>query len=318
MEQGNRHENLWSIVLAGGDGERTKQFIHRWLGYVKPKQYCAFLDGRSMFQHTLDRAVRLTPWERVAVVAARHHQNDLWVQLDGRPAGMVLLQPRNVDTAAGVFLPLTYILAHDPHATVVIYPSDHFIWPVESFISAVDQAVLGNRVLGGRAVLLAAKPDSVEVDYGWIQAGRRFLDWTGKAPIRTVERFVEKPSEAIAREAHRIGGLWNTMILVVKALELWTLGKRCFPEIMSRFERLKTAIDTAEEMMALNAIYETMPRRNFSTHLLQCVPERLTVMEMRDVHWSDWGSPKRIISSLETIGKRPTALTDSQPFLYVG
>ena len=318
MHRADGRGNLWSIVLAGGDGVRTKQFIRRWLGYEKPKQYCAFVGSRSMLQHTLDRAARLTPWERVAVVAARHHQYDLWQQLDGRPAGIVLLQPKNLDTAAGVFLPLTYILRHDPNATVVIYPSDHFIWPLESFIAAVDQAVLGSRVLGGRAVLLAAKPDSVELDYGWIQAGRRFLDWTGEAPIRTVERFVEKPSEAIAREAHHMGSLWNTMILVVKGRELWTLGKRCLPEIMLFFEQLKTAIDTAEEMMALNAIYESMPRRNFSSHLLQCVPERLTVMEIRDVHWSDWGSPKRILSSLETIGKRPTALTDPQPFLYVG
>ena len=55
--------NLWSIVLAGGDGLRTKDFIRRWCGHEKPKQYCAFAGARSMFQHTLDRAVRLTPWE---------------------------------------------------------------------------------------------------------------------------------------------------------------------------------------------------------------------------------------------------------------
>jgi hypothetical protein len=29
--------NLWSIVLAGGDGVRIKEFIRRWLGYEKPK-----------------------------------------------------------------------------------------------------------------------------------------------------------------------------------------------------------------------------------------------------------------------------------------
>src|SRR5690349_18734994 len=148
MKQGNTHNNLWSIVLAGGDGIRTKEFIRRWLGYEKPKQYCAFVGNRSMFQDTLDRAVRVTPWERVVVVAARHHQHHLWQQLDGRSAGTVLLQPKNMDTAAGVFLPLTYILAHDPYATVVVFPSDHFVWPAETFISAVDQAVWGSTFLG--------------------------------------------------------------------------------------------------------------------------------------------------------------------------
>jgi len=71
MKHGNAQENLWSIVLAGGDGGRTKEFIRHWLGYEKPKQYCTFVGSRSMFQHTLDRAARLTPWERVVVGGIR-------------------------------------------------------------------------------------------------------------------------------------------------------------------------------------------------------------------------------------------------------
>ncbi|MFI5224764.1 MAG: hypothetical protein ACHQX3_11100 [Nitrospirales bacterium] len=53
--------NVWSIILAGGDGMRTKEFLRRWLSYEKPKQYCTLVGSRSMFQHTLDRAARLTP-----------------------------------------------------------------------------------------------------------------------------------------------------------------------------------------------------------------------------------------------------------------
>lgn len=317
MNGGAERKNLWSIVLAGGDGVRTKEFIRRWLGYENPKQYCAFVGTRSMFQHTLDRAARLTPWERVAVVAARHHQHEVWSQLDGRPAGMVLLQPKNVDTAAGIFLPLTYILACDPQATVVIYPSDHFIYPEDLFLSAVDQAVQGSTVLGGRPILLAAKPDSLELEYGWIKPGR-VLSWAAEAAFHTVEAFFEKPDETTAREARADGSLWNTMILAAKGEELWRLGWMWFPEMMAFFERLKAAIDSAEELRVLDAIYETMPRRNFFSHLLQCAPDRLTVMEMKDVLWSDWGSPERILSGLEKFGRRPAAAEDPCPFLYQG
>ena len=306
--------NLWSIVLAGGDGLRTKDFIRRWCGHEKPKQYCAFAGARSMFQHTLDRAVRLTPWERVVVVAARHHHDEVWRQLDGRAAGMVLLQPKNMDTAAGIFLPLTFILSRDPQATVVIYPSDHFIYPEESFALAVDHAVRGSKSLEGRPVLLAAKPDCLELEYGWIKPGR-FLAWTGKAPVHAVDMFYEKPDDATAREVRAVGGLWNTMVLAAKGRELWSLGWKCFPEMMPLFERLKKAIDTAEELRVLDAIYEAMPRRNFCSHLLQRAPERLAVMEMSDVVWSDWGNPERILSGLEKIGKLNVP---PLPFLYQG
>ena len=317
MKDGNERGNLWSIVLAGGDGVRTKEFIERWLGYEKPKQYCTFVGTRSMFQHTLDRAAQLTPWERVVVVAAQHHQHEVWPQLDGRPAGMVLLQPKNVDTAAGIFLPLTFILARDPHATVVIYPSDHFIYPDGSFLSAVEHAVRGSNRLGGRPVLLAARPDGLELEYGWIKPGR-FLDRTGNAAIHTVERFLEKPDVATAYEARATGSLWNTMVLAANGKELWSLGWKCVPEMMPRFERLKEAIDTAEELDVLDAIYEAMPRRNFSSHLLQCAPERLAVMEMPDVLWSDWGNPARIVNTLDKIGNPLAFAEEPLPFLYQG
>jgi len=317
MENGAARGNVWSIVLAGGDGVRTKEFIRRWLGYEKPKQYCTFVGSRSMFQHTLDRAARLTPWERVVVVAARHHQHEVWHQLDGRPASMVLFQPKNVDTAAGIFLPLTYILARDPQATVVIYPSDHFISPEGAFLSAVDQAVRGSNGLGGRPVLLAARPDSLELEYGWIKPGR-FLGGTGKAAIQAVETFFEKPDAATADEAWATGSLWNTMVLAAKGKELWRLGWKCFPEMMSRFERLKGTIDTVEQLSVIEAIYEAMPHRNFSSHLLQCAPERLAVMEMTDVIWSDWGNQERILSGLEKLGKRSAVAEDPLAFLYVG
>lgn len=318
MKNGNAQGNLWSIVLAGGDGGvRTKEFIRHWLGYEKPKQYCTFVGSRSMFQHTLDRAARLTLWERVVVVAAQDHQHEVWDQLDRRPASMVLFQPKNVDTAAGIFLALTYILARDPQATVVVCPSDHFISPEDSFLSAVDQAVRGSNNLGGRPVLLAARPDSLDLEYGWIKPGR-LLDQTAETAIHAVDACIEKPDEGTAREARVTGSLWNTMIFVAKGKHLWNLGLKCFPDMMSRFERLKGAIDTDEQLRIIEAIYEAPPNRNFSSHLLQCVPERLAVMEMKDVIWSDWGSPERILSGLENIGRQPAMAEDPRPFLYAG
>ena len=317
MTPAKRRGKLWSIVLAGGDGHRTKEFVRRWLGCDKPKQFCTFVGTRSMLQHTLDRATRLTPWDRVVVSAARHHQSELWPQLEGRPAGMVLLQPKNVDTAAGILLPLTFILARDPQATVAIYPSDHFVHPEDAFIFAVDQAVRGSALLGGRTVLLAAKPEALELEYGWIKPGR-FMGWTGKAAVRAVETFVEKPDEATAREAMATGGLWNTMVVAAKGKELWKLGWKCVPDMMPLFERLKTTIDTPEELNVLDEIYETMPRRNFSSDMLQRAPERLAVMEMKDVLWCDWGNGERIVSGLEKIGKWPAFAQNPMPFLYVG
>lgn len=78
--------HTWSIILAGGEGERLRPFIQRWLGVPIPKQYCTFVGTRSMLQHTWDRADRVTPPEQKVTVVSRHHPPQVWAQLQ-RQAG---------------------------------------------------------------------------------------------------------------------------------------------------------------------------------------------------------------------------------------
>jgi mannose-1-phosphate guanylyltransferase len=56
---------------------------------------------------------------------------------------------------------------------------------------------------------------------------------------------------------------------------------------------------------ALNAIYRDMPAKNFSSDLLQRVPEQLAVVELTGVLWSDWGKPERIAETLRRIDRQP-------------
>ena len=89
-------DGTWSVVLAGGEGERTRSFIEKWLGYHKPKQYCAFVGRRSLFQHTVDRADRITPSVRRVVVAAQDHRSEVFQHSpDPVPVGLEPRQLRN-------------------------------------------------------------------------------------------------------------------------------------------------------------------------------------------------------------------------------
>jgi mannose-1-phosphate guanylyltransferase len=297
-------DQLWSIILAGGEGTRLRALVHRWLGRPKPKQYCAFVGTRSMFQHTLDRASRLTPPERMVTVVAHSHRHDALAQLDGRGANTLLFQPANRDTAAGVFLPLTYIRARAPHATVVLYPSDHFVYPEARFLDTVRRAVRIAASRPDRVVMLGVAPDRLELDYGWIQPGQPLTDLSGE-PVQAVHSFLEKPDAAQADAAIRTGALWNTLVFAAHVELLWTLGWHCLPDMMPRFERLSQAIGGPEEGRALEAIYQAMPAKNFSSDLLQRVPEQLAVVELTGVLWSDWGKPERIAETLRRIDRQP-------------
>ena len=304
MSSHSTSDQLWSIILAGGEGTRLSALVHRWLGRPKPKQYCTFVGTRSMFQHTLDRALRLTPPDRIVSVVSRNHRHDALAQLDGRGGSTILFQPANRNTAAGVFLPLTYIRARAPQATAVLYPSDHFVYPEARFFETVRRALRVVKSWPNRVVMLGVAPDRLELDYGWIQPGQSLADQSGE-PVQDVRSFLEKPDAAQADAALRTGALWNTLVCAAKVELLWTLGWQCVPNIMPLFERLGQAIGGPEEGRALDAIYRDMPAKNFSSDLLQRVPEKLAVIELTGVLWSDWGKPERIAETLRRIDRRP-------------
>ena len=100
-----------------------------------------------MLQHTVDRADQLTSSAQRIIVTKKAHDRRGWLQLPGRSFGTVIRQPCDRGTAAGIFLPLTYVRARDPGATVIIYPSDHFIYPEEPFFDSVRQVVRAVEIL---------------------------------------------------------------------------------------------------------------------------------------------------------------------------
>lgn len=299
--------HLWSVVLAGGEGERARAFIENWLGYHKPKQYCTFTGTRSLFQHTVDRADALASPERRLVVAALEHRGYLLDQLQGRGEGRVILQPKNRGTAPGVFLALTYVLARDSNATVVIYPSDHFVYPESAFLNTVRNAVRAARGCPESPVLLGVRPSTSELDYGWIVPS----PGEPRGLTRRVEAFLEKPPRRLAEEALRKGALWNTMIVASKLDALWALGWHFLPEIMPGFVRLWEAVRAGRDDAVLEDIYRALPARDFSSDVLQPASRRLSVLEMNGVWWSDWGRPERILDTLKALdrpGEFPEAL----------
>jgi mannose-1-phosphate guanylyltransferase len=242
-------------------------FIKQSLGRDIPKQYCSFLGERSMFQHTFERADHFIQREQKITVISQEHEGIASPQIAVHPGGALLLQPRNCDTAPGIFLPLSYLklLAADP--TVVIFPSDHFIFPVHRFFYILSSGIQALEDLPDQLILLGVRPMTPETDYGWIQPGALMKN-NGRTRLYQVHSFIEKPSRANAKHLMGSGGLWNTMILIGKLTTLWNLGWLFLPNLMRKFRAFQVFIGSQWEQSMLERMYLDMPVCNFSKGLL--------------------------------------------------
>jgi mannose-1-phosphate guanylyltransferase len=289
----------WGIVLAGGEGNRVREFLAALCGGGGIKQFCSILGGRSLLQMTLDRVQQLIPRERILIIVDKRHRAEAAAQLAGWPQENIIYQPANRETAAGILLPLAHVSHRCPNATVAVFPSDHYISDEGSFMSHVAEAFEETEVFPLSAVLLGVTPDRLESGYGWISS---WENPNGKGS-RAVRGFWEKPAPSQAEELLRDGALWNTFVFTARASTIWDMTRQTVPNLYGVFTGVRVMLGTGRARKYIEQAYEHMGSINFSSAILARCAARLRVLPVPDIGWSDWGSADRILESAMRMGR---------------
>jgi Integrase core domain/Nucleotidyl transferase len=168
---------------------RLRSVTRAIVGDDRPKQYVPLISADSLLRQTVARAARLSPKDRTLVVSQQRHAGWLAADLGAHREPKLLLQPENRDTAAGVLLPVYWIAARDPDATVVVYPSDHFVLEEAAFVAHVAEVVA-----------FVDRQDSEDAEHTY-EALVRAFEWFGGSPA---EVLVDNQKCAVI--AHRRAG----------------------------------------------------------------------------------------------------------------
>jgi mannose-1-phosphate guanylyltransferase len=303
MNATNYRARRCSIILAGGDGKRLQPFVRKLMGVDLPKQYISFTGTRSMLEHTFDRTEQLISRERIFTVVARDHLRHAEVrrQLESRSPHTVVVQPINRETGPGLLLPLMHLFMHYPDSTIAVFPSDHFILQEDLFVAYVQQAFGTVEKCPSKIVFLGVEPTDLEPEYGYILPEDESPG--SMSVVQNVKAFIEKPEPRMAAQAILLGALWNTMVMVFRPRIFLHLVELTAPKLYRSFNRIYQALNSSRELSTVDKIYEQLEPVNLSKDLLEIFDmysrNQLSVISMKGVFWSDWGSEGRIISVLK-------------------
>ena len=291
---------VWSLVLAAGEGTRLSSLTTTAGGVSVPKQFCSLRGGASLLEETLSRGEAATSRERVLAVVAEPHRRWWEGPLWSLPPENVIVQPENKGTAAGLLLPLLHIVGRDPHATVLVLPSDHFVEDEAGLLRILERATHLAGEDRRHVYLLGLAPRDADPELGYIVPATR-ISQTGAR----VQRFVEKPPLDTARLLMSEGALHNMFIIAASARALLRLYAARNPELLAQMAQVveQDRRDT-QDAAAAHLLYPRLPTLDFSRHVLEGQEPWLRVLTVQDCGWSDLGTPRRVAETLARIGAR--------------
>lgn len=297
-------QHAWAVFLAGGDGTRLRSLTSRIAGDSRPKQFCRIFGDKSLLSQTRDRMRSIVPTNQTIYVVSKTHDSFYREELRDVDDASLLVQPENRGTGVAILAALLRIQRRDAEAIVTFLPCDHYYSDNNSFAMTIKSATARARRFPASVILLGAKADYPEIEYGWIEPGASLED-TIDSPLLRVNRFWEKPSLSEAEILLRRGCLWNTFVTIGSAGAFLELLRSAIPDVVHALASTLRDDD-------LGTAYRKVASVDFSRDVLAPQADRLLVVRDIASGWADLGNPDRVIHTMVRNGIEPAWLRQSR------
>ncbi|HHV48078.1 MAG TPA: mannose-1-phosphate guanylyltransferase/mannose-6-phosphate isomerase [Rhodocyclaceae bacterium] len=276
------------VILCGGSGTRLWPLSRA--GF--PKQFLCLTGKESLFQDAAKRLMALSS-DRVAVAAPlivtnEEHRFLVLEQLReiGVEPGAALLEPVGRNTAPALTLAALAAVENGDDPVLVVTPADQTVADASAFNGAMHESI--RQAAEGAIVILGVTPDRPETGYGYIQAV------VAHTSTLVVDRFVEKPDDATARQYLAEGGYyWNAGMFVLKA-SVWLQAIECFRPDIAVTTRAAWAQRSSDAAFVRpgKAEFAAIPSDSVDYAVMErCPGSRFPIrMAPLDAGWSDLGA----------------------------
>lgn len=229
----------YALILAGGSGTRFWPLSRN----ARPKQLLNLFGAGTLLCQTLERLHGVVPEENIFILTNASQEAEVRRQATGLPAANIVAEPARRDTAPAVALGIGLIAARNPHARMMVVPSDALILNSDAFRSLAAEAL----ELAGREqalITIGIRPTWPCPSYGYIERGAQLADAALTHACYEVRRFREKPDAATAAAYLAQGCFsWNAGMFIWSVEHARAQLARHCPELADFITRLTQAPD---------------------------------------------------------------------------
>ncbi|HNS47259.1 MAG TPA: mannose-1-phosphate guanylyltransferase, partial [Bacteroidales bacterium] len=275
------------VIMAGGIGSRfwpVSKLSH-------PKQFIDILGtGKTLLQQTFERFEKICLKQNIFIVTSELYKELVVSQIPGIEESQVLCEPARRNTAPCVAYANYRIKKRNPHATIVVAPSDHIILKEDSFLDII-QSALAAAEKNPWLITLGIKPHRPDTGYGYIQFVES-IPYPADLRMKRVKTFTEKPEIEMARFFLQSGEfLWNSGIFVWSLNSILDAFHLYLEEVDSIFRQGTAVYGTPGETEFIRKAYAICKSISIDYGIMEKA-ENVFVLAS-DFGWSDlgtWGS----------------------------
>ena len=280
------------VIMAGGVGSRFWPISTSRC----PKQFIDITGcGKSMIQQTFERFAEIIDIEHLWVVTSKSYRDLVLEQLHGINPHHVLLEPCMRNTAPCIAYVSWKIRKEDPHAVVVVAPSDHLVLKENVFRKYISY---GLELVSSKNCILTMgiHPSHPNTGYGYIEQGEQLMDG-----IYKVRSFREKPDLKTAICYLQQGNFtWNSGLFLWPVNTIINELRNYTPEIAAIMDQVESVMFTEKEQEKVNELFPLCQKISIDYAVMENT--ELAYVMPSEYGWSDvgtWGSLYSITSHNE-------------------
>lgn len=268
--------------MAGGGGTRLWPLSRQ----DNPKQFLDLGSGKTLLEHTYDRALTLAAPEDIYVATVKQYEERTRDLLPKVPQENLFFEPERRDTAPAFAAAAVQLkLRNKSDQPTLFMWSDHVFSREDDFLRDLSKAASTLEKNPEAVVIIGHTPTSPETGFGYIEVDSKV---EGEDNVYKVKAFREKPDKKTAEEYVSAGNyFWNMAYITIQPDYLFSQLKEHAPDLMKGIDLFEKALQENDQEKADKA-YADLPKLAIDYALLEKTPKILAVTG--DYGWSDVGS----------------------------